>query len=231
MARPRFYRSAPAMQAAILKAAACEFASDGYQGASLNQIIEAAGLSKGAFYYYFDDKADLAATVLQDVVRPLLEAFEELELPAGNFDFWGLVETMARDSLERLRDTPEQTDVIAKLASAMLRDTHLASHLAPLMKGAMKAGARLWQRGQEMGMVRADLPLETLLPLLQGIKETLARVLLPVDQAPSPADLERFIDLQMDLFRRVARREPREKAARSRTTPRARRASSRKEAP
>ena len=31
----------------------------GFENASLNRIIKKAGISKGAMYYYFDDKMDL----------------------------------------------------------------------------------------------------------------------------------------------------------------------------
>src|SRR5689334_5750559 len=64
MARPRFERAAPEKREALLDAAATEFAAHGYETASLNRILLSAGLSKGSFYYYFEDKADLAAAVL-----------------------------------------------------------------------------------------------------------------------------------------------------------------------
>ena len=65
MPRPRFKKLAADKRAAIIEAAGVEFAAHGFQGASLNAIIAAAGISKGAFYYYFDDKADLFATVIE----------------------------------------------------------------------------------------------------------------------------------------------------------------------
>ena len=64
MPRPRFANLSLEKQAHILETAAKAFAADGYEHASMNQILADAGLSKGAAYYYFDNKADLyAATV------------------------------------------------------------------------------------------------------------------------------------------------------------------------
>ena len=64
MPRPRFDKLPPERQATILDAATVEFATAGYENASLNRIIERAELSKGATYYYFDGKEDLYLTVL-----------------------------------------------------------------------------------------------------------------------------------------------------------------------
>ena len=52
-----------AQQQAILRAALDEFAAHGFHDASLNRIIDAAGISKGSMYYYFDGKEDLFAHV------------------------------------------------------------------------------------------------------------------------------------------------------------------------
>src|SRR5260221_3577930 len=55
----RFEKLAPAKRERILEAAAQEFAANGFEGASVNRILERAQMSKGAAYYYFADKADL----------------------------------------------------------------------------------------------------------------------------------------------------------------------------
>lgn len=63
MVRPRFANLPSAQQQAILNAALDEFAAHGFHDASLNRLIDAAGISKGSmyyyYYYYFDSKDDL----------------------------------------------------------------------------------------------------------------------------------------------------------------------------
>lgn len=54
---------------AILDAALPIFARHGYAAASLNQIIEASGLTKGGFYFHFPSKQALALAVLEDQRR------------------------------------------------------------------------------------------------------------------------------------------------------------------
>ena len=47
----RFYNLTDEKQKKILESAVSEFTQRGFDGASLNQIISTAGLSKGSFYY------------------------------------------------------------------------------------------------------------------------------------------------------------------------------------
>jgi AcrR family transcriptional regulator len=51
---------------ALLDAAAGEFATNGFHGASLDAVAAAAGFTKGAVYSNFENKADLFLAVLDD---------------------------------------------------------------------------------------------------------------------------------------------------------------------
>ncbi|MFJ7288716.1 ScbR family autoregulator-binding transcription factor [Curtobacterium sp. AB451] len=51
-------------RAAILDAAAGEFDERGYLGTSMDAVAERAGLTKGALYFHFTSKADLAGAVV-----------------------------------------------------------------------------------------------------------------------------------------------------------------------
>ena len=43
----------------ILEAAFAEFYANGFQGGSLNHIVEMAGTTKGALFHHFDGKQEL----------------------------------------------------------------------------------------------------------------------------------------------------------------------------
>ncbi|WP_280439281.1 TetR/AcrR family transcriptional regulator, partial [Nocardia cyriacigeorgica] len=51
-------------RAAIIRSAAVEFGKSGYAAASLNRILEGSRATKGAMYFHFDSKEDLARAVL-----------------------------------------------------------------------------------------------------------------------------------------------------------------------
>jgi TetR/AcrR family transcriptional repressor of nem operon len=58
----------------ILHAAFAEFYKNGYQAGSLNQIVEAAGTTKGALFHHFaDGKQELGYAVVDEIIEPLLK--------------------------------------------------------------------------------------------------------------------------------------------------------------
>jgi TetR/AcrR family transcriptional repressor of nem operon len=58
----------------ILEAAFAEFYAHGFQGGSLNHIVDMAGTTKGALFHHFDSKHELGYAVLDDIIGPLLLA-------------------------------------------------------------------------------------------------------------------------------------------------------------
>jgi len=62
----------------ILNVATEAFAQQGYHQTSMDQIAKAAGLSKGALYYFFENKAALFLAVVQEGLRYLDEQGEAL---------------------------------------------------------------------------------------------------------------------------------------------------------
>ena len=64
----------------IIKAAKTLYSSHGCDGTTLDDIITASGITKGAFYHYFKSKESLCESVLDEVIedyRAIAESFEE----------------------------------------------------------------------------------------------------------------------------------------------------------
>jgi AcrR family transcriptional regulator len=57
----------------ILEAAFAEFYKNGFQGGSLNQIVEVAGATKGALFHHFAGKRELGYAVVEEIIGPILE--------------------------------------------------------------------------------------------------------------------------------------------------------------
>ena len=202
MPRPRFSRAAPALREAILEAAAHEFAAHGYAGASLNRILLAAGLSKGAFYYYFDDKADLAATVLEHELAQF--DFESLRHEFTNANgFWAEIERFTQYGLQQLNDSQHGRDVMSRLGTAMAKHPELLERCGRAIANQQRIIAAFWQRGQAVGAVRKDLPVSALMSVVQSCKTALAAALLPSDRPATAQELEEFAKVHIDLVRRI----------------------------
>lgn len=54
----------------LLEVASRLFAARGFDGASVQDIVGAAGLTKGAMYHYFDSKDDLLHEIYARIIRP-----------------------------------------------------------------------------------------------------------------------------------------------------------------
>jgi TetR/AcrR family transcriptional repressor of nem operon len=54
----------------ILQAAFNEFYKNGFQGGSLNRIVDEAGTTKGALFHHFKGKKDLGFAVVREVIHP-----------------------------------------------------------------------------------------------------------------------------------------------------------------
>ncbi|HEX8054801.1 MAG TPA: helix-turn-helix domain-containing protein [Thermoleophilaceae bacterium] len=66
-----------ATTADLLDAARLLFAADGYNATSLEDVVAAAGVTKGALYHHFDSKRDLFRAVFENEERALARACHE----------------------------------------------------------------------------------------------------------------------------------------------------------
>ena len=88
MSLPRFDRLPAVQRAQILGVARREFASDGFEVVSYNQLILKTGISKTSAYQYFDGKNDLFLTVLDDVARRVVRELGAWEPSPDSDSFW-----------------------------------------------------------------------------------------------------------------------------------------------
>ena len=103
MARPRFANLDLDTRHRILETAAEDFAARGFEGVSLNQLIDRLGMSKGSFYYYFDDKADLFTTVA-DLAWAMVLPVEKLDLETLKAEnYWSSLEALMQEARSRIR--------------------------------------------------------------------------------------------------------------------------------
>ena len=71
---------------AILDAALPLFAERGFDGVSMRQVSEAAGVSKANIYYHFESKEALYLAVLRSSVADTRELLKDMADPAERFE-------------------------------------------------------------------------------------------------------------------------------------------------
>ncbi len=204
MPRPRFAKLEPAKQEAILAAAADEFAERGYEAASLNRILERAGTSKGSFYYYFDDKADLLRTVLG---RAVAQTMEEVAYPRPEEltaeTYWERLRAAALATLPQM----EEDSWHMRIMRSFFRLREEAGAQAAV-SGVLEYGRDLTrtflERGRELGVIRTDLPLDLLVDIYAAQDEAGDRWMLrhwgEFSEAEKLALFEARLDLARDML-------------------------------
>jgi AcrR family transcriptional regulator len=200
MPRERFFHLPPETRARLLGIALKEFAARGFDDASLNGILAAAGLSKGVYYYYFDDKEDLFVTALETALGELLPqvplpAFERLT-PA---EFWPAVESAFGGWAARL-------DSSRDLLRAAL-DVSEERRQSPRFAAVLEKGRALWraiiEAGQRLGCVRVDVPVDVLVRLIEVNDHALDLSFRAANPTITPCALAEHTRLLFDTFKRL----------------------------
>ncbi|MDO5625693.1 MAG: TetR family transcriptional regulator [Pseudomonadota bacterium] len=166
MAR-RTKQDAQATREALLDAAEQVFEQRGVSRTSLGHIAEAAGLTRGAVYWHFKDKADLFNAMLERVTLPLEADMADVvaALADASADATTLMRRYFAQGLARI-DQHAQTRRVLAIATHMVEHTeemdavrarHMASHAAKEQALASLLAHAAAQRGAQL-----PAPVETL---------------------------------------------------------------------
>ncbi len=146
-------------RAHILETAAAAFAERGFAGTSLNEIVRASGLTKGAFYHHFGSKEALALAAFRLKQEQLVERV--LEESGDQADALAQLETLMRVRARLLR-AERSLRAVPRLGEELGVAAGPDSEYARFQGLAIDAIARIVQRGQVEGAVRPELdPRET----------------------------------------------------------------------
>jgi TetR/AcrR family transcriptional regulator len=113
----------------ILEAALEVFAQHGFRGATIDQIAEAAGMSKPNLLYYFRSKEDIHVTLMQRLLETWLAPLRELD-DIG--DPITELRSYIRRKLEMARDYPRESRLFA---NEILQG---APRIMPMLEGELK---------------------------------------------------------------------------------------------
>jgi AcrR family transcriptional regulator len=204
MPRPRFDNLEQDRRRKLLENAANEFALHGYQGASLNRIITGVGLSKGAFYYYFEDKADLFDTVarfaIDGLVGPNDDAYEFHSLDRESF--WPSVEGWFLGLTARMHELPWLAG-LGKLFYHPPAVDGVEGLVGTHFDRVREWLASLLRHGRAVGAVRDDMPVELLIRMTIGAMEASDEWFVEHWEELSPARREELAAASIQVARRI----------------------------
>lgn len=136
----------------ILEAAFAEVHANGFRAASLDSVLRAAGVTKGALYHHFPSKDALGHALIGEVlgghVRRFTEGLEAAEDPVG----WLQGACLAPPALPIRLGCP-LNNLAQELAAV---DEPLRLRIEEVFRAWRSAIARALARGQERGQVRRE---------------------------------------------------------------------------
>lgn len=208
MPLPRFHKLELSKQRELLDAAAMELAENGYEGASIASVVERAGASKSAVYYYFEDKEDLFQTVLERSIQDALATVGDEDPSEIEADFWGVLRRKKRQILEHFAGRPVE-QAIWRLAMSV----RSANHPHPACIGAMHDEVRrrwitVLEVGRRTGAIRTDLNLELAVNLLLAVDGVSQQHFILEIGEYNDKDLEAQVERSVDLIKRLLQPQP-----------------------
>ena len=144
---------------ALFDAAIAEFISQGYEQASINTILKAAGMSKGQFYYHFQSKEGLYFAIIEVLIARKGEFMASVMQPEDfQKDLFTILQTQIRHGLAFASSYP----AIHQFAESFIRERGKPIYEKALTKfnfqGNEGIGA-LIEHSYAKRELRSDLPL------------------------------------------------------------------------
>jgi TetR/AcrR family acrAB operon transcriptional repressor len=144
----------------ILRAARREFARRGVARTTLEHIATTAGVTRGAIYWHFTNKADLFHAMREQVSLPLIDRMnfallsvsDEDPLAAIGVFLRSLIESIADDSaaLRTFQILSFKCEYVDEFQSEFTRQTRRCQELVAQLK-------TVYERAQRVGVLRRDL--------------------------------------------------------------------------
>lgn len=159
----------------ILEAAGAVFAERGYHNASINDIIEKAGIARGTFYLYFASKHNILEAILDEALATLRARIKPIEVgPEAPAPSEQLRENVTR-VLRFATDKRDLTRLV--LEHGLAPDDDLSERVSRFWNHVVEMIESSLSQGIELGMVRkcdVELCARASLGAIRGVVEHLA---------------------------------------------------------
>ncbi len=183
-------------RALLLEAAARVFAAKGYRAATVDEVVAAAGLSKGTFYWNFASKEDLFRTLLEERIDRPARALMEItrDAPADRPTAGEVSEGLA----QILTEQRETLLLLQDYWAAAVRDEQLAERYRRRQEALREALAEALLSRLEKTGVPLEFPAQELATAFIALAEGLASEALVDPESVGPGLFGEILSLVYD---------------------------------
>ena len=135
----------------VLRCAKAVFSQKGYHQTSISDIIQRAGIARGTFYLYFQNKRDVFDSILDGLLEELGGIIKRIELDSSAPPLEQLRNILRSVIMLALED-PDMTQILWSRAVGL--DSEFDSKLREFYDAMLVRIASALQHGIELGLVR-----------------------------------------------------------------------------
>jgi len=129
-----------------------EFIEYGFEKASINRIVAAAGIAKGSFYQYFENKADLFMHMITLIAEKKMAYVSPVFHDSANYDFFTMLEEMFRSGLAFVVDHPKESQLLYEIYQNQNNPLFVA-----VMQENRRAAKEFYGKLLDLGIQRGEL--------------------------------------------------------------------------
>jgi len=173
----------------ILKAAISSFAQKGYHDTSISKIINKAGIARGTFYLYFENKRQIFDSILENLIVEIDRCIKKIEIGKERQNPLEQLKDNLRRIFTLFVENPELSRILLRHAAGLDKEsdqkiTEFYNNIADKIGEALKLGIK-------MGLIRDCNPGIISFLILGSIKELIEHVTLTMK---SKSDINPVID-------------------------------------
>ncbi|OGW54466.1 MAG: hypothetical protein A2Y48_01820 [Nitrospirae bacterium RIFCSPLOW2_12_42_9] len=173
----------------ILKAAISAFAQKGYHDTSISKIINKAGIARGTFYLYFENKRQIFDSILENLIVEIDRCIKKIEIGKERQNPLEQLKDNLRRIFTLFVENPELSRILLRHAAGLDKEsdqkiTEFYNNIADKIEDALKLGIK-------MELIRDCNPRITSFLILGSIKELIEHVTLTMK---NKSDINPVID-------------------------------------
>jgi AcrR family transcriptional regulator len=195
MPKDTFHNLKPDKKDRIIQAAIQEFAQYHYNEANLSRIIKDAGIARGSFYQYFEDKQDLFRYLFEVMAKEKLKYLGDLLPNPEQIPFVDLFGQLLKGGVQFALANPDFIRITRNLMGNRGMDIY-QDVLGDNLELAKQYYRSYIEADKALGRIRQDVDTDLLTHIIVETSMTLSFVELTQHQ---DVDLDRLYD-QMERF-------------------------------
>lgn len=160
MPKATFYNLSDEKKGRIFDAALQEFSVRTFSQASLNQIIKNAGIPKGSFYQYFDNKEDLYLYLIEVASKEKIEILSRVKEMNPDADVFEVIMHTTREFLELGEAKP------GYIEAAMLMELDNSEFIVKIRNSSTEKFVKMVERDKERGLIKPEADSELVINMI-----------------------------------------------------------------